>query len=841
VLASDSPGYVSTGDADGANDNTISVTLVSGVDSTGNDFLDTRETAAIYGQVRDDADRDGDLGDNDSGLQGVTISLEDGICTPGLDCPSSLTDSQGYFSFLDVIAGEYILVETDLPGYQSTADNDPPNDNQVRVAVIRGIDSTGTVFLDASDPLVCNPPDPISGYISATIPADATSVSFTQDRIQVIFNQPMSTSGGGSVLDLGNFDNKIRNLTSGGDVPFLSVTYNAQTRTATLLLDLSDAEWQPGSEYELKIKTSLENACDQDQDVDVLVHFSTQSGIQGQVRNDLDGDGDLGDGEPGIQGGMIELRDGVCTPGESCQTTLTGVDGFYAFYDLAAGTYTIFQYDLPGYTSTADSDGGDPNYTSLALGASQLETGLDFLDTGLCSLPDPVTGYISTTLPTDNAIVSLDTQMLQIFFNQAMATSGGSVLDKGSFDDKIRNLTFGGDVPIDTVVYDPFNWMVALMLDTSDPDWLPGSQYEVRIKSNIENACDQDQDVDVLVHFFTQSGIAGQVRNDTDGDGDLGDGDQGIPGVTMELADNECGLGVDCLTTATDSDGVYRFVDLPAGTYTIHQVDLPGYTSTADVNGGDPNQVALSLGATTYTTGQDFLDTGVCVPPDPIQGFVSATIPANTETLVGLFTDSIMVTFDQAMITSGGGSVTNLSNYHDRIDNLDAGGDVPILSSVYEPGLYQVTLIFDRTDPQWLPGTWYQLEIDHSIENACKDHQDVDVFVEFQTASAVSGQVRWDTDGDGDLGDDEPGLAGVSVTLADGTCIPGVNCRTAVTNANGFFIFSNVIPGSYTLIETNPAGFTSTADTEGPNDDRINLVVNPGSLSTRHDFLDRTE
>ena len=834
IFENDLPGYSSTADADGVNDNQILITVISGVNNEGNDFLDTNEAADIYGQVRDDSDGDGNPGDKDSGLAGVTIELDDGICVVGINCRKVTTDSNGYYHFENMISGDYILIENDLPEYISTFDTDPPNDNRIRVTLIRGIDSTGNDFLDTAN-TSCDPPDPLSGFISSTVPGEGDIVSINTNTIAVVFNQAMSTSGGGSVLDIGNFDSHIQNLTYGGDVPILSVSYNAQTKTATLLLDTSDKDWLPGSQYQLKVKSGIKNACEVQQGVDVLVTFYTQSAINGQVRNDVDVDGDLGDGDDGIPGVTLELEDSACTLGSTCRTTRTDAEGFYRLVDLPADTYTLHQYDLPGYTSTADVDGGDPNQVVVSIGAANYVTGQDFLDTGTCTPPDPLSGFVDSTVPGEGDIVSINTDTIVVVFNQAMSTN---VLDKGSFDSHIQNLTYGGDVPILSVSYNAQTKTATLYLDTSDKNWLPGSQYELKIKSGIKNACEVQQGVDVLVTFYTQSAINGQVRNDVDVDGDLGDGDDGIPGVTLELEDSACTLGSTCRTTSTDAGGFYRFVDLLADTYTLHQYDLPGFTSTADVDGGDPNQVTISIGAVNYVSGQDFLDTGTCTSPDPLSGFISSTVPADGEILVQMDTDTLLIYFNQPMATEGGGSVTDLESYHDKIKNQDSDGNVPILSAVYNPETYVATLTLDLDNPDWQPGTWYQLEIDKSIQNACKTNQGISVFVEFQTTSAISGQVRLDSDGDGVFTDDDPGIPGVPVELFDGVCTLGIDCRTYQTNANGFYIFPNVVPGNYTVYEYNLAGYTSTADTEGPNDDQINLTVAPGSLSTRNDFLD---
>ena len=48
-------------------------------------------------------------------------------------------------------------------------------------------------------------------------------------------------------------------------------------------------------------------------------------------------------------------------------------------------------------------------------------------------------------------------------------------------------------------------------------------------------------------------------------------------------------------TTVTDGSGNYSFGNLPPGSYTIVETDLPGYLSTGDTQGGNDNQIAVTL------------------------------------------------------------------------------------------------------------------------------------------------------------------------------------------------------------------------------------------------------
>lgn len=75
--------------------------------------------------------------------------------------------------------------------------------------------------------------------------------------------------------------------------------------------------------------------------------------------------------------------------------------------------------------------------------------------------------------------------------------------------------------------------------------------------------------------------------------------------------------------------------------------------------------------------------------------------------------------------------------------------------------------------------------------------------------NAIGGVKFEDLDADGIRDPGEPGLAGFTITLTS-TAAGGPAPRTAVTDENGNFLFTNVTPGSYTLSETQRQGFSLT-------------------------------
>ena len=84
-------------------------------------------------------------------------------------------------------------------------------------------------------------------------------------------------------------------------------------------------------------------------------------------------------------------------------------------------------------------------------------------------------------------------------------------------------------------------------------------------------------------------------------------------------------------------------------------------------------------------------------------------------------------------------------------------------------------------------------------------------FVESQLG-AVTGNVSADTTGD-NLGD--MNLSQVELTLLDSN---GDTLVTTTTNADGDYIFSNVMPGEYTVVESQPTDYNNVSEVEGGTD-----------------------
>ena len=103
--------------------------------------------------------------------------------------------------------------------------------------------------------------------------------------------------------------------------------------------------------------------------------------------------------------------------------------------------------------------------------------------------------------------------------------------------------------------------------------------------------------------------------------------------------------------------------------------------------------------------------------------------------------------------------------------------------------------------------------------------------------ATISGGVFVDANGNGVKDSaDTNGLAGVTVTLLDTN---GTVVAAGVTDAGGNYAFTNLVPGAYAVVETDPTGYVSTGNRDGAGtNNAVSVTVTSGQASTGNDFLD---
>jgi len=120
----------------------------------------------------------------------------------------------------------------------------------------------------------------------------------------------------------------------------------------------------------------------------------TPASVRGTVYNDLNGNGLIDPGEPGIPGVTVALLD---NGGAVLATALTAADGSYSFTGLAPGVYAVRETDLPAYASTT------PNQVGVVLGdgtnavvdfGDQIPAGALFADPAVTKFGDPASAVV---------------------------------------------------------------------------------------------------------------------------------------------------------------------------------------------------------------------------------------------------------------------------------------------------------------------------------------------------------------------------------------------------------------------------------------------------------------
>jgi len=111
-----------------------------------------------------------------------------------------------------------------------------------------------------------------------------------------------------------------------------------------------------------------------------------------------------------------------------------------------------------------------------------------------------------------------------------------------------------------------------------------------------------------------------------------------------------------------------------------------------------------------------------------------------------------------------------------------------------------------------------------------------DTSVILVNANSVSGRVFVDSNLDQLVTPGEIFLQGISVALVGVDHLGQAVSLNTTTDGNGYYIFSNLRPGSYTIVETQPVGFVSNGETPGtpfgngsPGENKLGVLIPLGT------------
>jgi protocatechuate 3,4-dioxygenase beta subunit len=597
-----------------------------------------------------------------------------------------------------------------------------------------------------------------------------------------------------------------------------------------------------------------------------LVASQSLTSVGDLVWNDIDHDGVQDAGEPGIAGVTVQLftpgPDGIVGNGDDVlvNTTVTDANGIYMFTGVAAGPYYIKVTPPAGYTISPQDAGANDftdsdingsgntakfNVTATPVVDTRYDAGLyltspagtstlgdfvwnDYDGDGVQDAGEPGVPGIMVILY-NNAGNPVDTVYTDINGNYKFTD-----LAAGNYSVGFKNLPAG---------YSFTNQDLGGN-DNTDSDVNTGTG---RTGTIVVPAATNVTNVDAGIRQGSAAGtgsVGNRVWYDTDADGIQDAGELGTPNVTVTLreagADGIFGNGDDVIrTTTTNSTGDYIFTGLPAGNYRVEFSTLPsGFTvspqnagtdDSKDSDGGTPVSGTSTTASFNLATGEDKLDVAL--------GLVA---PANTNSIGDRFwidTDGDGV--QDAGETNGLPGVTvtlyNAAGTAIATTTTDANGNyifVGLPDGTYTVGFTNLPAGYSMTGED--VGGNDGIDSDPNIYSnrteaitvGAGNRTVVNVDAGATSTRASVGDRVWnDLDGDGIQDPGEPGIPGVTVILYDNSNTP---VASMITDENGNYLFTNVIPGTYTIgFGTLPAAldFTIKESTPGSTGSDVNVAT----------------
>ncbi len=557
------------------------------------------------------------------------------------------------------------------------------------------------------------------------------------------------------------------------------------------------------------------------------------SSLSGHVWEDNDNNGVLDPGELGIAGTSVTLT-GTDDRGSVNLTTTTDATGAYSFDDLRPGDYAIRETQPNGYLDGKDSVGTPSGtLTNDQISDINLPQGIEGVNHNFGELaPSSLSGRVWVD---DNDNGSFDAGEDGIA-NVAVTLSGtddlGNVVDRTTATDATGNYRFDNLRP---GTYTLTETQPADFIDGQDSVGTPAGTLSNDQISNIV----LEGGVDGINHDFGElrpASLSGYVYRDSNDDGIRGDSEQGLEGVIVRLTGTSRNGPVD-MTTLTGSNGSYKFEHLAPGTYPLTEPQPSGVIDGKDASGTPGGTTSndrfsdIQLQSGVDGTENNFGERG----QTSISGFVyhdannNGVKDAGEEGIAGAEVDLIWST-NQGVLS--------------RRETTDVNGAYSFDELL--PALYRIqeTQPQGYLDGQESLGSNGGIVENDEFRNVQVDDGDAAMNYNFGEVlpSSLSGWVFEDVNGNGTRDSGEPGIGGVEVELT-GTASTGtpVN-QTTTTAADGSYSFESLLPGTYSLRETQPTEYVDGQDQIGSlggsvsNDLLSNIVVGAGQQGTDYNF-----
>ncbi|MDQ8192397.1 SdrD B-like domain-containing protein, partial [Roseibacillus persicicus] len=829
---------------------------------------------AIGGTVYVDTTGDGN---GDTPLDGVEVTLlySDGSfvdfdpTTPAVEPYTLTTINGGQYYFPNLPAGDYLVSQSQPSEYvtvtdgdttspEDDAENSSTTDNLIPVTILENEIDDGNDFVEEV-------PAPTEGSLSGTVYVDQDNDGIGDVGLSGVVITLKNSAGNDIDSD----------LSTGGVQPTTTTTAtNGSYSFAGLPAgDYQVVESQPSGYVSVSDVDGANNDTIGDETAISVVAGSDAGGndfieeqlgsLSGIVFEDLDGNGT---GDVAIGGVVLTLKDSAgndidsdpVASGVQPTVTTTASNGSYSFSNLRPGDYQVVETQPTGYISVSDADGGnldligDQSLIPVVGGANS--SGNNFVEE---ALPATISGTVLADIDNDNL--------------GEVGIQGVTLTLKDEFGNDIDSDPAAVGVQPTTTTTDSngeysFTGLVAGNYQVVESQ--PSGYDSVSDVDGVNNNVIGDENAIVLTAGSTSSGndfveeqtanIRGTVRADTNGNGTLQNNDTidlPIAGVTVRLftdpnGDGDPSDGVEVTSLSTNANGDYNFAGISPGTYVVVEDQPEGYFSLLDQDFSNVSDDAADLGVdnsipVSVTAGEndnrnDFLEV--------LPGSISGTVLADTDN-------------DDLGDTAIEGVVLTLKDASGNDIDSDpvAAGVQPTVTATDEFGAYSFTGLFpaDYRVVETQPSGYDSVsDVDGANNDIIGDETAISVsggsdssgndFVE-EAPGSISGTVLADTDNN-NTGD--TAIEGVVLTLKDAAgndidsdpVAAGVQPTTTVTDEFGAYSFTNLTPGDYQVVETQPSGYDSVSDVDGANNDIVGdetpITVSAGSNSSGNDFVE---
>jgi uncharacterized repeat protein (TIGR01451 family) len=317
--------------------------------------------------------------------------------------------------------------------------------------------------------------------------------------------------------------------------------------------------------------------------------------------------------------------------------------------------------------------------------------------------------------------------------------------------------------------------------------------------------------------------LSGFVYNDANNDGVKQGGESGIAGVTIEVHQGATAGGTLVATQVTDGTGAYSFSGLTVGTYTIVEVGQPSGTAdgkttpgsgggAATLPGSLPSAISnIAVGVNTTSTNNNFGE----VTAGSISGRIFKDVNNNGSFDAGADTglNGIVVNLYAGAAASGPTFATTSTDLNGdySFGGLGAGtysvGEPTQPASTTDGKTTAGTAGGTATAQGTIPSSITSIGLGAGIASTGNNFAEITSAAPPATTS-ISGKVYGDANDNGVVDSGETGISGVTVKLTGTDSAGNAVNKTATTDANGDYAFTDLQPSDatgYTITETQPA------------------------------------